>query len=135
MPEPLSPADRPVLMDPQRSMKPLLALAIREALHLALIDSATPPRSDHADIGDWTPEQVAAMRSDIHAIPLDFDPEALAQNLACRLLGTGGWSLGDLYSPNATPQEVFDHSIDRPHRDAITEMVIDLGLRPEDEDV
>ena len=121
------------------SMKPLLSVVLRQALHWALIDSAAVHDPDNADCTDGTristPEEREAWGWDMYAIPLGhIDPGALAQNLAVRLLGGGGWHIGGLYSGNATPQEVFDASIDRPDRDEVSEIAFDLGLRMEADD-
>jgi hypothetical protein len=76
----------------------------------------------------------AKMQADEYAGPqyVDFDPGALAQNVACRLLGTGGWNVGGIYAGNATDRDVFDASIIRPDRDRISELAMDLGLHEED---
>ena len=89
-----------------------------------------PPNADCTDGTRLpTPEEREAWGWDIHAIPLaHIDPEALAQNLAVRLLGSGGWWIGGLYAGNATPREVFEASIDRPDRDAVAEVAFDLNL-------
>jgi hypothetical protein len=63
---------------------------------------------------------------------------ALAQNVALRLLGKGGWALptpnGPIYTGNATTREVFDATFERPDRDYIAELAFDLGLQPTDDD-
>jgi hypothetical protein len=124
------------------ALKPMLAECVQEAVKLALIDSCWPvdeaTGEDRAE--SWTPEERAAMRRDIHTMPSSamsrIDPQALARNVAVRLLGTGGWFLpsprgGDpIYTGNATSREVFEASFERPDRDQIAEMGFDLGLRP-----
>lgn len=132
---PRQPSDRAVTLDPNRSLKPLMAEVIREAVHLALIDSAIPDGADD-DGGSrmWTEAELEAMHHDIYAIPSEalarMDPGALARNVAVRLLGTGGWSLmnGDeeVYTGNATAQEIWDLSIARPSRSHIDEMAMDV---------
>ena len=90
-------------MRSERHMKPLLGLAIQEAVHLAIIDCCDPDR---------TPEQQMEWEYDIYAIPSEqlaqMDPIALAQNVACRLMGPGGWRIGDMYTGNATPRRPPD---------------------------
>lgn len=112
-------------------MKALLGVAVSEAVHLALIDTVEI---------DLTDAQRQAARWDIHRIPGEaiarMDPEALAQNVCVRLLGSGGWFVNGVYAGNATPREVLDASIQRPDRDPIDEIAFDLGLQaPDDEDV
>ena len=88
-------------------------------------------------LGFWTPEQKAEMRHDIHKMPSEafagIDPSALAQNVCCRLLGSGGWVVGGIYGGNATDREIFEATIERPDYSAVDEMAFDLGLRPADE--
>jgi len=62
-------------------MKPLLGAIIQRAVALALEDTLAP--------GDT----------------YDFSAEALGQNVACRLLGCGGWTVHGVYAGNAS---VFD---------------------------
>lgn len=103
------------------NMKALLGVAVRQAVHLALVDSAENEGS------------VARRRwlDDIHSIPLHgIDPEALAKNVANRLLGSGGWCVNGVYAGNATPRQVLEASIARPDMDPITEFILDLGLTP-----
>ena len=79
----------------------------------------------------------AKMQMDEYAGPqyVDFDPGALARNVACRLLGTGGWTVNGVYSGNATDQQILDATIIRPNRDRISELAMDLGLtEPPEED-
>jgi hypothetical protein len=85
---------------------------------------------------ELTDEERAKMQMDEYAGPqyVDFDPGALAQNVCCRLLGTGGWNVGGIYAGNATDRDVFDASIIRPDRSRIDELAMDMGLRPEDDD-
>jgi hypothetical protein len=135
---PIDDAQDPYLVESRHSMRCLLALAVQEAVKLALIDSVGPPTDDEHPYGLWTDEERAAMRRDIHAIPSEaiaqMDPMALAQNVACRLLGYGGWTVGGLYSPNATPRDVFEATLERPDQSVIDEIAFDLGLTPADED-
>lgn len=123
----------------ERTMKPMLAACVKQALHLALIDSVLPEPDPNAEsfearAGLWTDQQKAAMEADIYAIPSSalaaMDPGALAQNLACRLFGFGGWALptpdGPIYTGNATISETFEASFDRPDRSEISEVAFDL---------
>lgn len=108
----------------ERTLKPMLAEVIQEAAHLAFLRSV-----------ELTPEQRERAEQDIFAIPAaamaDMDPMAFCQNLACVLLGTGGWFLpdsqgGEVYTGNATAREVFDLSFVRPDRDFGSEMAWDV---------
>lgn len=78
----------------------------------------------------------AKMQADEYAGPqyVDLDPGALARNVACRLLGYGGWNVGGIYSGNATDRDIFDASIIRPDRDRISELAMDMGLSAPEED-
>ena len=112
-------------MKNDHSMKCLLAVAVNEAVHLALVDSVMPP-----DDRLPTPDERESMLNDVHAIPREWlammSPEALAQNVCCRLLGYGGWEVGGIYAGNATPRQVFEASIGRPDRDKLAEFAFDL---------
>lgn len=135
-------------MDPERSMKPLLADAVAESVKLALIDSACIPlepedeRPDnYVSIGDAercpTPAEREAWDADPSTIPpivlAGISPRVLARNVAVRLLGTGGWQIGEMYTGNASAREVFDASIARPDRAVVDEIAFDLGLTLQDE--
>lgn len=124
---------------PVRTMKPMLAACIEQALHLALIDCATPPQNPDGGTleeraGLWTDEQRAKLEDDIYAIPgealANMDARALAGRLAFYLLGSGGWTLpirdGVLYAGNATTREVFEATFDRPDRDHTAEVAFDI---------
>jgi hypothetical protein len=114
------------------SMKPLLAVAIQEAVKLALIDSVyvrdgdeeRPPNDDERREWRW----------DVYAIPDEslarIDPVALAQNVCVRLLGTGGWYANGVYSGNATPREVLEACLERPDEDPIAGAAFSMGLVP-----
>jgi hypothetical protein len=128
----------------ERTMKPMLAVLIREAVHMALIDSAIPQDTPDADGQSrlWTDDERLGFARDIYAIPSEaiaaMSPEALAQNVATRLLGTGGWFLpggdGPIYTGNATPREIFEATLERPDHDALAELAFDLGCYPPPED-
>src|SRR5688572_826888 len=112
------------------SLKPLLAVAVQEAVKLALIDSAIPPRkAPDGQYGFWTDEEIEEFKRNIYAIPSEsiaaMDPGALARNVAVRLLGSGGWHLPAGYTGNMTPREVFEGSIQRPDQDVIAEAAFD----------
>lgn len=112
------------------TMKPLLGILVQEAVTLALIDSIVPPVDDAHPYGLLTDDERLAFRRNVHSIPSEWiaamDPMALAQNVACRLLGTGGWSIGDLYAPNATPREVLEATLERPDRSYVDEIAFDV---------
>lgn len=95
------------------SMKPLIGLAIQEAVKLALIDCLDPHQV--------TDEDRMRYRWDIHSVPDELwagiDPTALAQNVACRLIGTGGWTVNGVYAGNATPKQILESCIERPDED------------------
>lgn len=124
------------------ALKPMLAECIQEGVKLALIDSCWPVDESTGEdrATSWTDEERAAFRRDIHSMPSsaisNMDPQALAQNVSVKLLGTGGWFLPNprggapIYTGNATAREVFEASFERPDRDQIAELGFDLGLRP-----
>ncbi len=129
--------------DNRVTMKPLLGKMVQEAVKLALIDATMPPKGSktHGDEwGHWTDAEKAEFTHDIYAIPAqslaEMDPGALAQNVAVRLLGPGGWFVAGVYSGNATTQEVVDATFARPNQSEIDELAFDLGLtdptEPED---
>lgn len=127
-----------LVQDDRHSMRCMLAACVQQAVHLALIDSVSPPEGCGDEFGCWTDEEKARMQADIFAIPEGalegMDPMALAQNVACRLLGYGGWSVGGVYSGNGSARDVFDATFTRPDHRHIDDVAFDLGLKPEDED-
>lgn len=126
--------------DEDRSMKPLLGKLIQEAVHLALIDCCLADAQDRAlrAGGTWTlvehqevTERIRAQwADDVYAIPSEcmagIDPGALAQNVAVRLLGPGGWTIGDTYAGNATARELFNATFERPDRSHVSETAFDI---------
>lgn len=121
------------------TMKPMLAEVLREALVLACIDSSFAPEIDEDGacwIGaydtaeewmDATEEFKRQWRANPYEIPLDrIDIEALAQNLAVRLLGSGGWFLNGVYTGNASNRDIFEKTFDRPDRNQTDEVAFDL---------
>lgn len=129
------------------TMKPMLAGVLREALILAAIDAAFFPEIDeggscqinqYETFEEWDDATEALQRQwrmNPHQIPLErISIEALAQNLAVRMFGSGGWNLGGAYTGNMSPREVFEATFDRPDRDQIAEMAFDLGLGPQEDD-
>jgi hypothetical protein len=123
-------------------MKPLLAVAIKEAVKLALIDCCLADAVDAAvgkegDFERWaeTSQRLKAeWTADVYSMPADLfarmDPLALAQNVAVRLLGPGHWHVNGVYAGNATPRELLEATVERPDQDPIAEIAFDLGLRP-----
>lgn len=112
-------------------MKALLGVAVQEAVHLALIDASIPAERDESgQTRLWTDEERQRFREDIFAIPGDalarMDPMALCQCVAVRLLGPGGWLIGDTYAGNATARDVLEASVERPDRSHVDEMTFDL---------
>lgn len=106
------------------SMKPLLGLAIQEAVKRAILD-CMPPESTDEERLKWL--------WDLYSIPeahwAQIDPGALARNVVCRLLGTGGWQIGKMYAGNATPREILEACVERPDQDPLGDIKMDLGLR------
>ena len=105
-------------------MKPLLSVAIHEAVKLAIVDCLDPDKV--------TDEDRIVYRKDNHKIPGDLwksiDPTALAQNICCRLLGTGGWEVNNVYAGNASPIEVLYACIQNPGQDPNGDVKKALGL-------
>lgn len=101
------------------SMKPLLGLAVQEAVKLAIIDSVIIPDED----GDRYPsdQEREQWKMDIYSMPRGcletMDPGALAQNVSVRLLGGGGWFANGVYTGNASPREIMEACIQRPDED------------------
>lgn len=124
------------------ALKPLLMVAVREAVKLALIDSVHPPGRDAEGRGLVpTPDEKREWLLDPGKIPESYmatlDPDVLARNVGLRLLGTGGWIIGDTYTAHSSPAEVLDLCVQRPHQDPAGEMhvvLLDMGLRPSDEE-
>jgi hypothetical protein len=46
--------------------------------------------------------------------------------VACRLLGTGGWSVNGVYSANATARETLQATFARPDQSHADELAFDL---------
>lgn len=130
--------DRGVPMDPERSMKPLMAKLVEEAVHLALIDVCLADAMDEIierdGIDAWLNGASDAVKTewarDIHAIPSKFiariDPLALAQCVSVRLLGSGGWMVGGVYGGNATARELLDATFERPDQSHVDEIAFDV---------
>lgn len=140
MSEPIQDPKDPYLVEARHSMRCLLSVAVQEAVTLALIDTARPRDANGQD-RFWTDDEKLAMRRNIYAMPDEalgnMDPGALARNVACRLLGTGGWIVGGVYAGNATPREVFEATIERPDRSFVDELAFDTLAAfqaPDDED-
>jgi hypothetical protein len=111
------------------SMKPLLGVAVTEAVVWALTDSVFVP----ADDGDRVPtdEERAAWLLDPYAIPGEalarMDVMALAQNVALRLMGPGGWYVNGVYSGNASAAAVLGACVARPDKDPLGDIKADLA--------
>ena len=122
------------------SLKPLLAVAIHEAVAWALVDSTDPELAGLTESFKAGDDNFAKTRAgwvlDPHSIPAEalasIDPTALAQNIANRLLGTGGWETGGIYHGNASPQETFTALVRRPHQDPLGDIKMALGLKEDD---
>lgn len=126
------------------TMKPLLGKLVQEAVKLALIDSTMPPKGSKTygnEYGHWTDAEKAEFTHNIYALPsqslAEMDPGALAQNVGCRLLGYGGWSVSGVYGGNATTQELVDATFARPNQSEVAELAFDFQRMfdpPEDAD-
>lgn len=123
-------------VDSERTMKGLLAVAIKEAVKLALIDSVLAMGADKAhDEGEEWGEATSRLRAEwdqnIYAIPSELiarmDPMALAQNICCRLLGTGGWTISGVYGGNASPAQMLQASIARPGHANVDDVAAAFG--------
>lgn len=114
------------------SMKPLLSVAIHEAVNLALIDSCVEPPKDLSDAEQTRYQsRKEELRWDIFKLTDEemawMDPKALAKNICCRLLGTGGWEVNGVYAGNATPTQILEACVHRPDQDPIGDIKMDLG--------
>jgi hypothetical protein len=98
-------------------MKPLLAAALDEAFRIAVVDS----------IPELTDERRIAIFRDIYRMTEaewgSIAPVALRQNIACRLFGSGGWSVRGVYSGNANAREVFDSCIANTEANPVDDIV------------
>jgi hypothetical protein len=130
-------------IDPERSMKPMLGKLVEEAVHLALIDCCLGDAMNEVIERDGVDAWLAASDAvktewayDIFAIPSKYiarmDPLALAQNVAVRLLGPGGWMVGGVYAGNATSREILDATFERPDRSHVSEIAFDVLKAMED---
>lgn len=123
------------------SLKPLLAVAIHEAVAWALVDSTDPELAGCTESfvnGDDNFRKTrAGWVLNPHTIPAEalasIDPSALAQNICVRLLGPGGWDAGGIYHGNASPQQTFDALVRRPHEDPLGDIKMSLGLAEPDD--
>jgi hypothetical protein len=99
------------------SMKPLLSAALDEAFHIAVVDS----------IPDLTDERRIAIFRNLHCMTDEewgrIDPGALRRNIACRLWGSGGWTVRGVYSGNANKREVFEACIANTEANQIDDVV------------
>lgn len=124
------------------SLKPLLAVAIHEAVAWALVDSTDPElagcTASFVNGDDNFAKTRASWVLDPHSIPAEalasIDPTALAQNITTRLLGSGGWETGGIYHGNASPQQTFDALVRRPHEDPLGDIKMALGVIEEEKD-
>ena len=117
------------------SMKPLLAVCLKEAVRLALIDSCVEPPKDASDAESQRYEaRKEELGWDIYKLSGDelagMDPMALAQNVAWRLFGTGGWEVNGAYAGNSTPQAILEAFVHRPDQNPLGILIMDMGLNP-----
>lgn len=129
-PYPAPPKDTP---DEPFSLKPLMALAIHEAVKWAFVDCASHPGKIPGEAGPLASEEERAKwLHDIYSMPSEcfaqMDPGAVAQNICNRLMGSGGWRVNGVYAGNATPQQILECCIHRPDQDPVGDVMMDLGL-------
>lgn len=125
------------LGDDKVSMKPMLGKLVEEAVKLALIDSVLADAVDQlvsdGEMERWvaTSDRLRAeWTEDIDSMPGELlakmSPLALAQNVGCRLFGTGGWSVSGTYAPNASAREVLEATFARPDQRHVDETMFDI---------
>ncbi len=87
------------------SMKPMISKLFAEAYRIAVID-CIPDIDDkrkcelYADLYKLTTEEWASI-----------DIMALKQNIICRFIGTGGWSVRGVHGANSSAREVYEHTM------------------------
>lgn len=132
--------------DGQTTMRCILSKCIQEAVKLAIIDCVGGDQMnayrDQYPNDTWEQtfarcdEERAEWLRDIYAVPDTLwaliDAGALASNVACRLIGYGGWTVGGIYGGNGTIQQIVDATFARPDQDHIAEIAFDMGLQPSD---
>ena len=113
------------------SMKPLLSKLVQRAFVLAVSDCIPPPEGiNDLDAYDKRKEEIQRNVYDITPEEwAQIDPMALAQNLCCRLLGEGGWSVGGVYSANATVDQVMRATFgEGSSKNPLEDIIKELGL-------
>lgn len=124
-------------MNDQIDMKPLLGKLIERAFVFAVSDCIAPPEQPGKDQDDYDKRKLAIQRDVYNVTDEDWaqiDPMALAQNVCCRLLGTGGWSVNGVYAPNATVQQVVNACFGaEASRDPLGGIIEAMGLEPADD--
>lgn len=92
------------------NMKPLLGALVQRAVVLAISDCIRPPDGID-DVEEYEKRKAEVQRNVFSILAEDWaqiDPMALAQNVACRLLGAGGWTVNGVYSGNATINQIVN---------------------------
>ena len=102
------------------SMKGVLSEAIQEALLWAVADSCIDPM--HADYEGRREELILNVDSMTDGERAGLSFGVLAQNLACRLLGSGGWTINGVYTGNASTQQVVDAAFHRADKNPLGEI-------------
>jgi hypothetical protein len=119
--------------DERVTMKPMLGALVQEAVRLALIDSVLVDELDKHPVEKWGvvgDRLRAEWADDIYKIPSEhiarMDPQALAQNVAVRLLGPGGWNVGGVYGGNASASELVEATFARPDHSHTDDVAFDV---------
>lgn len=114
------------------SMKPMLGALVQEAVLLAIVDSVALPTDETGGLEaltaslDRNAARREALRADVFLLTdeewASIDPKAQAQNVACRLLGPGGWTVRGVYGGNASPGELLEATFQRPYSGPLDEL-------------
>ena len=110
-------------IDPDRlTMKPLLGELVQEAVKLAIIDSVSFGSLSEMGVDAYfehTKKRRAALYVNIFNVTdeewASINPMALAMNVACRLLGSGGWDVRGVYGGNASPGDLLEATFGKPY--------------------
>lgn len=106
------------------SMKPLLGKMVIEALRRS-IARCLPPETMPERRQEILYDPYCATKEEWNSL----DWMALAQSMNVILFGSGGWRVGDIYGPNATPRQIVEACFERPDEDPLGGLKMDLGLK------
>lgn len=133
--------------DFEASMKPLLMVAVQEAVKLAFIDSVTVPTPDgNGNLCDGrerfpTADERRSWAWNLDAMPDEVRATAsldvVARNTGLRLFGGGGFTVNGVYAGNATPQQILEACVERPDQDPLGDIsmaLTDLGFTITDDE-